>query len=44
MAESPLNLEQTGVASPTKQKRPKAFLRLLRYTGLKFIALLDISF
>lgn len=40
MAETPINLEQTGVASPTTKTRPKTLLRLARYTGLKVVALL----
>ncbi len=39
MAEGPLSIEQTGVTSPATRKRPNAFLRLLRYTLLKFVAL-----
>ncbi|MFW5713946.1 MAG: ABC transporter permease [Brevefilum sp.] len=45
MAEGPLiegslTIEQTGADSRTVEKRPKAVFRLLRYTGLKLIALL----
>jgi len=39
MAEHPLSIEQTGATKVSSKKRPNAWLRLARYTGIKLIAL-----
>lgn len=40
MAETPMQIEQTGMQAKPTGKRPNALLRLARYTVTKFIALL----
>ena len=39
MADTPLSIEQTGAARESSKKKPNAWLRLARYTGIKLIAL-----
>ena len=39
MADSPLSIEQTGATKVAAKKKPSAWLRLARYTGIKLIAL-----
>jgi len=39
MADRPLSIEQTGATKVSSKKRPNAWLRLARYTGIKLIAL-----
>ncbi len=39
MADRPLSIDQTSATKLTTKKRPNAWLRLARYTGIKLIAL-----
>jgi len=39
MADTPLSIDQTGAARESTKKKPNAWLRLARYTGIKLLAL-----
>jgi len=39
MADTPLSIDQTGATRESTKKKPNAWLRLARYTGIKLLAL-----